>query len=389
MLNHIKPINIVYSMTAVVSAHFSRFGKRSESVLELAAESALPIVRKSAKEIDLVIVSNSYSGEFNGISGINNLVATYLSMDDVPSMRVDNTSGSGGTAVLAAHSIIRAGEARTVLVVGVEKMSDRQTRDVTSIISSLLGERERATGASLPSLAALLATIYMRKYSATRESLAQVAVKNHRNALLNPYAHIHKAVSLDEVLSSRTIIEPLRLYEISPISDGAASLLLTSDETAGSFTDKPVYIRGTGFASDSAFITSRNELTSLESVRRAGAVALKRSGVNRPDFAELHDMATVLELVEAEALGLFKEGEAWKAVLSGGTDIGGEMPLNTSGGLNSKGHPIGASGVAQIGEVFLQLRNEAGQRQVKNAETGLALSMAGFGNSAAVTVLGV
>lgn len=376
-------------MVAIVAGHITKFGKRKENLLQLVAEATIPIITKFADEIDFVVVSNTYSGEFNSMSGLNNLIATYLGMDYVPSIRVDNTSGSGGSAILVGKSLIDSGIARRVLVIGAEKMSEKSTKQVTSIIASLLPKEERNAGLTLPSLAGLLAKEYMRKYSAPRESFALVAVKNHHNAMLNPYAHIQKEVTVEEVLKAPIIAEPLTLYEFSPISDGACSILLTSNEESFSFTERPVFIKGIGTASDSSSISSREDIISLRSVREAGAIALKNAKVEKVNFAELHDMATVLEIVEAEELGLLKKGEGWKAYFEGVTGINGEMPINTSGGLNSKGHPIGASGVAQAYEAFLQLRNEAGNRQVKDARVGLSLSMAGFGNSATVIVYGV
>ncbi|BBD73717.1 acetyl-CoA acetyltransferase [Sulfodiicoccus acidiphilus] len=376
-------------MPAIVSASLSKFGKRQEGLMEIAAEAALPVLRGRWDDVDFVVVSNTYSGEFTSTSGLNTLLTTYLSLDAVPSIRIDNTSGSGGSALLVASSLITSGTARRVLVVGVEKMSTLKTRDVTAVISSLLTPRERATGPSLPSLAALAAKLYMSRYGATREALAQVSVKNHHNGALNPYAHVRKEVTVEEVLSSPLVSDPLRVYEYSPISDGAAALLLVGDDEARSFTDKPVYIRGIGTASMSTSITSRDDLLDLSSVREAGAKAFRRAKAEKVDFAELHDMATVLELVQSEALGLLPRGEAWKYSEEGYTALNGELPLNTSGGLVSKGHPIGASGVAQAVEVFQQLRGEAGQRQVRNPSVGLSLSMAGFGNCSTVTIYGV
>ncbi|EZQ10582.1 acetyl-CoA acetyltransferase [Candidatus Acidianus copahuensis] len=370
-------------MVAIIEVGLTKFGKRKESVLDLAAEASVDIIRKHYDEIDFVVVSNSYSGEFNSISGINNLLTTYLSIDSVPSVRVDNTSGSGGTALLIAKTIIDSGLAKRVLVVGVEKMSEKNTKHVTSIIASLLPREERDVGLTLPSLAGLMAKEYVSRYNAKREGIAMVAVKNHRNGSMNPYAHIQKEVSLDEVLRSPMIAEPLTLYEFTPISDGAAAILLTKDEEAESFTKKPVYIKGTKISSDTSNISSREDILSLRAVRNSGKIIKEKV-----DFAELHDMATILEIVEAEELGLLKKGEGWKAYIEGDTDIDGEIPINTSGGLNSKGHPIGASGIAQAVECFLQIRGDAGQRQVKEHRLGLSLSMAGFGNSVSVIIYG-
>jgi acetyl-CoA C-acetyltransferase len=373
-------------MVAIIDANLTRFGKRKESLLELAGEVVLPLIRKN--EIDFVVVSNSYSGEFNSLSGINNLITTYLSIDRVPSIRVDNTSGSGGSAILVAKSLLDSKIAKTVLVLGVEKMSEKNTKQVTSVIASLLPSEEKIAGLTLPSLAGLMTKEYMRRYNASREAFALVAVKNHYNGSLNPYAHIQKVVSLDEVLNSPIIADPLTLYEFTPISDGASAIVMVSDEDAYSFTNKPVFIKGISASSDTSYLSERENILSINAVKIAGLTARKMAKVDQVDFAELHDMATVLEIVEAEELGLLKKGEGWKAYYDNYTAINGEIPINTSGGLNSKGHPIGASGVAQAVEAFLQIRNEAGSRQVKNARVGLSLSMAGFGNSATVVVYG-
>jgi acetyl-CoA acetyltransferase len=378
-------------MTAIVGASSTRFGKTKETVLELAYQGSLPLVNRCYTDIDFLIVANSYSGEFNGISGVNNLISSGVSLDGVPSLRVDATSGSGGYAIFVASSLLESHVANCVLVLGVEKMSEKGTREVTGTISSLLAPRERVSGASLPALAAVLTKLYMERYGAKREAFAEVAVKNHANGLLNPMAHVQKRVTLEEVLSSRVIADPLTLYEYSPISDGAASLLLVRNSDAYSYTSRPVYIRGVAAHSDSSHLSVRGDLVSLASVRFAAeqAYRLARAHPADIDFAELHDMATSLEVVQSEELGFFGRGEGWQAALEGRTSLSGDKPLNTSGGLNSKGHPIGASGVAQAYEAFLQLTGQAGGRQLDQPSMGLALSMSGFGNSAVVSVYGV
>lgn len=375
-------------MVAIVSAEHSKFGKRDEDIFDIAAESSIPIVRKYSRDIDFVVVSNCYSGEFNDVSGLNDLLTTYLSLDGIPSIRVDNTSASGGASLFAARSLIESGAAKRVLVIGVEKMSEKPTKEVARIITSLLGRHERAAGPSLPSLAGLLARMYMEKYPVPRESIARVSVKNHENGAKNQIAQIRKPVTVDQVLESRIIVDPLRLYEFSPVTDGSASLLLVGDDEADSYTSRPVYVKGIGFGSDSTYVTDREDLLKLEAVKTAGISAMKSAGIERPDFAELHDMATILEIVESEALGFFGEGEGWKAVDEGITEINGEFPINSSGGLMSRGHPIGASGISQIYEAFLQITGKAGERQIRNASTGFTVGMAGFGNSAVATVVG-
>lgn len=376
-------------MAAIVSAEMSRFGRREDNVLQLAAESALPIARRFSDIIDFAIISNCYSGELADVSGVNDLLTTYLSMDTVPSFRVDNTSASGGASLMAACSLIDSGMKKSVLLTGVEKMSGKPTREVARTIASLLPPKEREAGPSLPSLAGLLTKLYLKEYQeARRESIAKVSVKNHKNGAMNQYSHIKKEVTLEEVLESRVIADPLRLYEFCPVSDGSASLFMVPDDEAESYSKKPVYIKGIGFGSDTSFLTDRKDLLHLDAVRRAGKEAMERAGVTRPDFAELHDMSSILEIVESEALGLFGRGEGHIAVENGVTGIGGELPINTSGGLISRGHPIGATGIAQIYEAYLQITDKAGSRQVKSASVGMTLGMAGFGNSAVATILG-
>ena len=370
-------------MASIVAASFARFGKREEDIFEISGESALPLVEKYGDGIDFVVVSNSYSGEFNDISGLNNLLTTHLGIENVPSLRVDNTSGSGGSAVLAAKALIASGDAGNVLVVGSEKMTGYPTKNSTRIIASLLPPEERKGGVSLPSLAAFLTKAYMREFSPTRESIAMVAVKNHHNGSLNPYAHFQVPVSLEKVMGSKVIADPLRIYEYCPVSDGAVSLLMTSDENSDSYSGKAAKIIGAGSSSSTASITSRTSLVTVDSVKEASKIAFHKSRKTPHDIdiAELHDMASILEIVESEDVGFFRKGEGWKALESGETAIDGRLPINTSGGLNSKGHPIGASGVAQSAEIYLQLTGQAGRRQAKNLTTGFSMNMAGFGNN--------
>ncbi len=370
-------------MVSISAANFARFGKREEDIFTISSESALPIVDKYRDAIDFVVVSNSYSGEFNDISGLNNLLTTHLAMENVPSMRVDNTSGSGGSAVLVAKSLVASGEAENVLVIGAEKMTGYPTKKSTRIIASLLPPEERRGGPSLPSLAAFMTKSYISQFSPTRESIAMVAVKNHHNGSLNPYAHFQADVSLEKVMASKVIVDPLRIFEYCPVSDGAVSLLVTSDYNNKSLGSKSVRITGTGASSGVSSITSRESLVSIDSVKESAKKAFRSAGKTPQDMdlAELHDMASILEIVESEDVGFFKKGEGWKALETGETTIDGRFPINTSGGLNSKGHPIGASGVAQTAEIYLQLTGQAGKRQAKNVSTGFSVSMAGFGNN--------
>ena len=378
-------------MVRIIDASITRFGKRQEDLISLGAEASFGPVRKFRDVIDTVIVSNSYSGEYCGISGINNLLTTRLSIDSVPSIRIDNTSGSGGSSILMAKNMIESGSSKCILVVGVEKMTGVSGVKSTSIIASLLHQEERNSGSTLPSLAGLMAKTYMRRYGATRESLAQVSVKNHYNGGMNEYAHFQKEVSISEVMDSRKIADPLCIYDFCPVSDGAASIVIADRETSETVSGKSVEILGCSHSSDTSAITSREDITRLKAVEKSVENAYRQSGSGPDgmDFAELHDMSTILEIVESEATGFFKRGEGWKSLENGLTTLHGTIPINTSGGLISKGHPIGATGVAQAAEAFLQLTGNAKGRQLRNPERGLAVNMAGFGNSSTATVFGV
>lgn len=375
-------------MSQIVDAQFTRFGKRPEDIVELAAEPCERIVSEYGDAIDFIVVSNAYSGEYADVSGLNNLLSTRLSLDSIPSIRIDNTSGSGGSAMIMADSLIKSGYAQNVLVVGAEKMTGGKTPRSSRIIASLLNDQERRAGISLPSLGGFMTRAYMKEFNAKREAIARVSVKNHYNGSMNPYAHFQKPVTLEDVMNSKIIADPLRIFDYCPVSDGAVSVLMSSDSTGPSLSEKRVSLKSSGFASSSSSLSSRKSLTSIDCVRESSQMAFHNASLGPADInvAEFHDMSTILEIVETEDAGFFKKGEGWNAVLEGLTDLNGEMPVNTSGGLIAKGHPIGATGIAQAGELFMQLTDSAGSRQVKGAEKGFALNMSGFGNSATAII---
>ncbi len=375
-------------MVYIIDSGNTKFGRSNQDIIKLGATAAKDIVKRFHDAIDLVIVSNSYSGEYTGNSGINSLITTALSLDEVPSLRVDNTTASGSTAILLGRSLIEAGRVNTVLIIGVEKMSEVDTRRSSEIISSFLNPVERDAGLTLPSLAAFMARSYIREYGATRESIAMVSVKNHRNGSMNPIAQFQKAISLEDVLNSRIIADPLRLFEYCPISDGASAILMSSHEYAPSLSAKRVNVMETTVSSSSSVVSTRENFVSIDVVKKAAEQVFQKTWLypRDIDFIELHDMATILEIVEAEDMGFFRKGEGWKAMKDGETELGGSIPINPSGGLISRGHPIGATGIAQAAEVFTQLTGKAGKRQVRGAERGLSLNMGGFGNSAIATI---
>jgi acetyl-CoA C-acetyltransferase len=230
----------------------------------------------------------------------------------------------------------------------------------------------------------------MEKYGLTERQLAAVAVKNHKNGSKNPYAQLsHKTVTVEGVMDSVMVADPLRLYYVCPVSDGAASLVLCSEELAREFTDTPVYIAGVGQATDTHTLQEREDPTVLKAVKISSKKALDMAGLTPRDIdvAELHDAFEILEIAESEDVGFFPKGEGGKAAEEGKTAIDGKMPINPSGGLKARGHPVGATGVAQIVELTWQLRGEAGERQVKNSKNGLAINFGGFGDNVVATVL--
>jgi acetyl-CoA C-acetyltransferase len=247
---------------------------------------------------------------------------------------------------------------------------------------------EQWNGATFPSLFALMATAHMHKYGTTERQLAQVAVKNHKHGSLNPKAHMQKEITLDQALTSRVVAWPLKLFDCSLITDGASCAILTKPDLAEKFTDTPVHIVGSGQASGAIGLYERQEFTSLEAALLAAKQAYEMADVKPDDVdvAEVHDCFTIAEIIAYEDLGLCKLGEGGKLVEEGVTALGGRLPVNTSGGLKSKGHPVGATGVAQAYEMFLQLTGQAEKRQVKDAEIGLAHNVGGSGATATVHI---
>lgn len=306
-----------------------------------------------------------------------------------PVTRVENACASSGFALRAAVQAIESGQRDLVLVAGLEKMTDMPSaRRRYWLGVSGDTEWERLAGLTFAGVYGLLAARYLAQYRAPREALAEVAVKNHAHALQNPNAHFHKAITREQVLAAPPVADPLGLLDCCPVSDGAAALLLASEETARRFTDTPVVVAGAGAGSDLLALQERAELTRLAATRRAAEEAFRRAGVDRSSIAvlELHDCFTIAELLALEDLGFAPPGGAAELTLTGATRLGGRLPVNPDGGLKAKGHPIGATGASQAYELYHQLRGSAGPRQVPGAEWGLAQNVGGSGASATVTI---
>jgi acetyl-CoA C-acetyltransferase len=336
-----------------------------------------------------------YLGNFAGPSFVGqNHLAPYISsalwITGVPATRFEAACASSGSAFFHAFTSVAAGVYDVVLTLGVEKMTSQLTPRVAEILAAA-GDvsSEVSAGATFPALFAMIARRHMHEYGTTREHLAAVAVKNHGNGAKNPDAHMHKVITMEQALAGKPICEPLTVYDCSLISDGAAAVLLAPLDRAGEFTDKPVRVLGIAQTSDHVALDQKADITTFRSVQTAAAKAFSMAGVQPADieFAELHDCFTIAEILALEDLGFVKKGEGGPYTLEGRTCLNGERPVNTSGGLKSKGHPVGATGAAQICDVVQQIRGEAGERQVKRNALGLAQYLGGSGATSVVTIL--
>ncbi|RRJ29859.1 thiolase family protein [Halocatena pleomorpha] len=376
---------------AVIGASMTKFGQREEWLQELLAQAGIDCLQDgnvAPKEIEHLYVSNMASGEFEGQTGASNALAHDLGVLPAFTQRVDQTSSSGGAGIYTAWQSIASGTSDMTLLVGGEKMTHRSTPETTDIIASVTHPAEYKHGVTLPSFAGLTARLYLDTYDAPRESLATVAVKNHRNGVNNPHAQFQKEVDTETVLESPIVADPLRLYDFCPITDGSSALLFCPLEDAAQYTDNYVSIAGIGGATDTHVVHERTDPTTMGGVVESGQQAYEMSGYYPEDIdvAELHDMFTILEFLQSEGLGFFEPGQAWKATQNGETASDGQLPINTSGGLKSKGHPLGATGVAQGYEIYQQLTDDAGPRQVE-ADVGLACNVGGFGNCVTTVIM--
>ena len=363
---------------AVVGIGHSKFGKRPDvTIRELAHEAVFPALEDaglSAQDIDAVVVGVA-GDEFAAQGSCAAVINDYIGMQGKPLYRVEAACATGSAAVRTAWALINSGLAETVLVVGAETMTHVGTPRATELMAKAGDTRwEYPFGVTFPAFYALMATAHMHQYGTTREQLSMVSVKNHKYGAMNPYAHLRKEITLEEAMKSVMICYPLNLYDCCLISDGAAAAVLASEEKAKKLTDTPVWIIGLGAASDDMMIAERESLTSLKATRLAAEQAYKMARVKPEeiDVAVVHDCFTIAEIMAYEDLGFCKKGEGGKFIEEGQSYIGGKIPVNIDGGLKSKGHPLGATGVSMTVEITRQLRGEAGKRQVEGAEIGLS-----------------
>jgi acetyl-CoA C-acetyltransferase len=377
---------------AIVGIGHGKFGVRSDASLrELAFEAVKACLDDAGillKEVDSMVTGIA-GDEFSIALQPSAQVHDYIGFHPKPNFRVEGACATGSMALRTGWMNVASGLADFVLVVGVEKMTEVSTSMATDIMGRG-GDAtwEYAFGTTFPGYYAMIANAHMAEFGTTEEQLAEVAVKNHYYGSLNPYAHMQKPITLDKALTSFTVAHPLKLFDCSLITDGAAALLLASEERAKAVSKKPVWIAGLGLATDTMRIGDRKSLTSILAAREASKTAYKMAGVGPSDIhvATVHDCFTIAEIVAYEDLGFCEKGEGGKLIQAKETYVEGRIPVNVDGGLKSKGHPLGATGVSMAVEITKQLRREAGERQVKNAEMGLSHNVGGTGQVVAVHI---
>jgi acetyl-CoA C-acetyltransferase len=378
------------------------FGRRDEDtlmdMLSYASLKALDDAGLGDQTVDAVYVGNMGSGILQHQSSVASSLVDRLSLLPAAADTVENGPASGGSAIKNGLLAVASGYYDTVLVVGGEKMREVTGWRATDFVATMTHPKvEYPYGITLPGLAGMFTRLYMEKYGMTRDMLVSVALKNQEMGAINPYAHVEMTLDLDgiynsphSIVNNPVVADPLHLYDACPVSDGAAAVVLCAVETLKKPAKPPVVIAGFGQATDTQTLQEREDPTDLKAVTLAAQKAFEMAHLKPSDIhvAELHDAFTILEIAESEHVGFFKKGEGGKAALAGKTRLGGQIPINVSGGLKARGHPVGATGVAQIVDITWQLRHELPKnRQVKNAQNGLTVNFGGFGNNVLAFVL--
>lgn len=382
---------------AVIGTGVTKFGELwNKSFRALGIEAGMKAMEDAnlaGDEIDAMYVGNMSAGRFINQQHIDALVADYTGMAsrNVPTVRVEAGGASGGVAFRQAYIDVASGASDIVIVGGAEKMTDLDDSSINSILDSTAdAEWEAGMGITFAGLHAMIARRMIYEGTATREEIASFAVNSHYHGALNPNAQFRKEVKLETVLRSGAVAEPLGVFDSAPISDGAAAVILCPLEKAREYTDSYAKVAASAQASDTLSLFSRGEdITSYKATVEAARRAYAQAGITAADVqvAEVHDNYTVSGIMALQDLGFFPKGEAGKAVLDGQCRIGGKIAINTSGGLKARGHPVGATGVAQIAEIADQMRGRADKRQVPNARYGLAQNTGGIGSTATVAIL--
>lgn len=370
-----------------------------DSLMDILSSASLQAIDDAGinpKQIQGVYVANMGAGILQHQTALASALVDNINLLPASAELIENGPASGATAIKNGVMAVASGYYDYVLVVGGEKMRDVTGWRATDFVATLSHpEAEYPYGVTLPGMAGMFTKLYMQKYGYTERDLAKVAVKNHANGLLTPHAHVQMKVDIkgimdspDAVVNNSPVAEPIRLYDCCPVTDGGAALVITTEENARKLGKPMVVIAGFGQATDTHTLAEREDPTELKAVTLACNQAYERAGItpDQIDFAELHDAFTILEIAEAEAAGLFEKGGYKKALEDGELGITGSLPINPSGGLKSRGHPVGATGVAQAAEAVWQLQGKAGEHQVENPKIGLTINFGGFGNNVVALV---
>lgn len=374
---------------AVIGVGMTNFGEIWDmSLRDLFVEAGLGALESAgADTLDSIYIGSMSSGLFVGQEHIGPLLADHLGMRGVPATRVESACASGGLALRSAFLEVASGASDLVMAAGVEKMNDGA--DVTAVLATASDQEEEAYyGVTFPGLYAMIARAHMEAHGTTEEDLSWVSVKAHRNGAKNPRAQFPREISLEDVMTSSMVAEPLRLLHCSPVTDGAAALLLCPLDRAKEFTDQPVKILASGAATSALALADRPDPSHLDAVELSGQRAYEMAGLGPQDMelAEVHDCFAIAEICCVEALGFMEIGKGKDGARDGTTDLGGKIPVNISGGLKSKGHPVGATGIAQAVTVVEQIRGEGVGLQVEGARIGLTQNMGGSGASSVVHI---
>jgi len=377
---------------AVVGVGMTKFsGKQSNTAIELFAEAAMDAINESnlkPKDIQALFMGNALGDFSEGQAQPQALAADYIGASNIPANRYENACASASAAARDAFMWVASGFYDIVLAGGAETAAKMGTPLATRTFAMASDSRyEYPAGITFPAVFAMLAHLYAKKYGIPLEKLkqqmAQVSVNSHYYGARNPKAHFQKEITVETALNSFMVCQPLQLQDCCPFSDGGSAIVLASEEKAKKLTDKPVYVAGVGQASAGNLLSQKEYLPRIRSRELSAKQAYDMAGLSPKDIdvCELHDCFSIATIIALESLGFFEFGKAGEAVEKGETKIGGKIPINISGGLKSKGHPIGATGTAQVYEIVKQLRGECGERQVEGAKIGMTDTLGGDGGT--------
>ena len=381
---------------AIIGTGCTKFGELWDSSLRdifvEAGVSAIVDAGIQGEDIDGLYMGNMSGGRFVEQEHVGSLIADYSGLASnlhVPATRVEAACASGGLALRQGILAVASGHADIIVAAGGEKMTDVDLDTATDALAAAADrEWEGIMGATFPGLYAMIARLHMHKYGTTSEQMAAVSVKNHHNGTMNPIAQFKNEITIDTVLQSNMVADPLHMFDCSPISDGAAAVVLAPADIAKKYTDTPVYVKATAQASSPISLHDRADITTLDASVVAGQRAYKMAGLTPGDIdvVEVHDCFTIAEICAIEDLGFFEKGDGGRASEDGETAIGSRIPVNTSGGLKACGHPVGATGIKQAVEITEQLRGTAGKSQIDGAGIGMTHNVGGSGGTAVVHI---